>query len=79
MEIKKFRNHFSYVIEQLGGSFVIGLFLLWQLVPDLIGDTENDIVKSAKGMGILPVYTAVVLIFFYYIWTYCGILCKKMV
>lgn len=63
MEIKKFRNHFSYVIEQLGGSFVICLFLLWQLVPDLIGDTENDIVKSAKGMGILPVYTAVVLIF----------------
>ena len=63
MEIKKFRNHFSYVIEQLGGSFVIGLFLLWQLVPDLIGDTENDIVKSAKGMEILPVYTAVVLIF----------------
>ena len=64
METKKFRNHFSYVIEQLGGSFVIGLFLLWQLVPDLIGDTENDIAKSVKDMGILPVYITVVLIFF---------------
>ena len=64
MERKKFRNHFSYVIEQLGGSFVIGLFLLWQLVPDLIGDTENDIAKSVKNMGILPVYITVVLIFF---------------
>ena len=63
MERKKFRNHFSYVIEQLGGSFIVGLLILWQLVPELIDDKENDFVKNVKGMGILSVYTVVVLIF----------------
>lgn len=63
METKKFRNHFSYVIEQLGGSFIIGLLILWQLIPELMDDKENDFVKNVKGMGILSVYTAVVLIF----------------
>lgn len=63
MEIKKFRNHFSYVIEQLGGSFIVGLLILWQLVPELIDNKENDFVKNVKSMGILSVYTVVVLIF----------------
>ena len=42
METKRFRNHFSDVIEQLGGLLIFLFIVGVQSIPDILSDTDGD-------------------------------------
>ena len=61
METKRFRNHFSDVIEQLGGLLIFLFIVGVQSIPDILSDTDgdsNDVVALIDN----PKYTMIVII-----------------
>ena len=61
METKRFRNHFSDVIEQLGGLLIFLFIVGVQSIPDILSDTDgdsNDIVALIDN----PKYAMIVII-----------------
>ena len=61
METKRFRNHFSDVIEQLGGLLIFLFIVGVQSIPDILSDTDgdsNDVVALIDN----PKYAMIVII-----------------
>ena len=61
METKRFRNHFSDVIEQLGGLLIFLFIVGVQSITDILSDTDgdsNDIVALIDN----PKYAMIVII-----------------
>lgn len=61
MKTKRFRNHFSDVIEQLGGLLIFLFIVGVQSIPDILSDTDgdsNDVVALIDN----PKYAMIVII-----------------
>ena len=61
METKRFRNHFSYVIEQLGGLFIFLVIVGIQAIPDILSDTDGD-TEDVVALIDNPKYAMIVII-----------------
>lgn len=71
MEVKRFRNHFSSVIEQFGAAFVVVIAVILEsldsfvdLIADIINSEEVKIGGEALGaLMILCIFTVLVIVF----------------